>query len=303
MDANCLALNQRVVTQAANGRLEEAEIELTAASGGGTPAEHACAGLILNNLANLMLISGRLALSEGFAARSIHLLELSFSTDDPALMSPLQILAAARYWNGEIGRSREAFKRMQSIRIERPEDRALLHGMAGSLLDKEGNRREAESEYLEALRAWEEAGLGGTANTGAIYNALGALYIKQQRHDEARRALDRALYIFTSAQDAVPWDRINLLYIRAGLHTQRSEWREAEQDLRDAVSMADRQLQLDPAALAPVLDGYAYVLRKNHRRREARSIEERAAALHDQSTARAIVDATELLRYSNGVKK
>jgi tetratricopeptide (TPR) repeat protein len=303
ISADCVALNQRVATQVANGRLKEAEITLSSALGGVTRADNTCAGVVLNNLATLMLLSGRFVQAAGFAARSIHAFEESYSTDDPVLMSPLQILAAARFDNGEIGRSREAFKRMQAIRIERPEDRAMLHGMAGSLLDIEGNRGDAECEYLIALRAWEEAGRGGTANAGVTLSALGSLYIKQQRYDDARRALDRALEILTSAKDAVPWDRINLLYLRAGLHTRQSEWLEAEKDLHDAVSMADREPELHLLELAHVLDGYASVLRKNHRRREARSIEARAAALHGQSTTRAVIDATELLANAKGVKK
>jgi hypothetical protein len=67
--------------------------------------------------------------------------------------------------------------------------------------------------------------------------------------------------------------------------------------------MADREPEPHLQELARVLDGYAYVLRKNHKRQEARSFEARAAALHGQSTTRAVIDATELLANSKGVKQ
>ena len=56
-------------------------------------------------------------------------------------MRPLQILAATSFEQGETGKAREAFKRKQSIRIQRPEDRALLHGMAAVLSEAEGREK------------------------------------------------------------------------------------------------------------------------------------------------------------------
>jgi hypothetical protein len=79
---------------------------------------------------------------------------------------------------------------MQSIRIQRPEDSALVHGTAAAFLQDEGRRSEAEAEYIAAIRAWGEAGRGETADTGDILNSPVALYIKEQRLDEARRTLD-----------------------------------------------------------------------------------------------------------------
>jgi hypothetical protein len=43
--------------------------------------------------------------------------------------------------------------------------------------------------------------------------------------------------------------------------------------------------------------------RKNHRRREARSIEARAAALHSHRSADAVVDASEPFAKSKNAKK
>jgi hypothetical protein len=67
--------------------------------------------------------------------------------------------------------------------------------------------------------------------------------------------------------------------------------------------MADREQWVDPFTLRALLKSYADVLRTNHHRQEARSIEARAAAIHVDSTAAAIVDITELLPKAGQVKK
>jgi hypothetical protein len=78
-------------------------------------------------------------------------------------------------------------------------------------------------------------------------------------------------------------------------HSEQREWPKAEQDLHEAVSLADLELRMAPAARAILLAEYARVLRKNHHGREARSIEERLRSLKRDSTIDAVVDVTELL--------
>jgi tetratricopeptide (TPR) repeat protein len=287
----CTALNQATLAQAASGRLQEAEAALSVASSGGRPFALMCAGLVLNNIATLMETSGRLDEARNFAERSVTILEKIYPPDDPILLRPLQIVAVASFEQGKTARAREAFQRMRAIRIERPSDRALVHSMGAALLHAQGMGREAESEYFAAFNALEEAGRGSTADAGAVLNGLTKLYLEQQKLDEARRTLDRAVNIFASANDAVPMDRIKLLNVRAVLHARQGQWIEAEQDLHDAVTMADHESRVDPAILNPLLINYAQVLRKNRHRREARMIEARA-----NYWPAAIVDITEIPR-------
>lgn len=252
----------------------------------------------MNNIAALLLVSGRSAEAEAMATRSVHTLEHSFPPDNPALLRPLQILAAAQFERGKTARAREAFHRMLAIRNTRPEDRALVCGMAASLLEAEGKLPEAESQYSAAIQALKEAGRGGSSEASALLNGIGSLYIRQHRMAEARRALDDALAIFERAPDANPWDRIKLLVTRAALCARQGEWRDAEQDLASALSIADRESQVEPAALRSLLIDYAVVLRKNHRRREARSIESRIAALGGDARQSGVVDLSDLLARS-----
>src|SRR5215467_13265170 len=93
----CIELNQTALILTASGKLGEAEAALSAAllGGAGRPQDW-CVGLVLSNLAALMTVSGRLAEAEVFAQRSLSILEKSYPPEDPVLLRPLQILAAAR---------------------------------------------------------------------------------------------------------------------------------------------------------------------------------------------------------------
>jgi tetratricopeptide (TPR) repeat protein len=253
-------------------------------------------------MAAIAAVSGRLAEAERFAEGAVNILTKSFAPEDVVLLRPLQILAAARFEQGETAKAKAAFQKIRLIPIDRPEDVAVVHGMAGIFLHSEGKSQEAESEYLAAIHAWEQAGRGELSDAGSDLMALASLYVKERRLDDAQRTLDRAAVIFAHAQDAVPMDRVKLLNVRAALHTRKGEWREAEQDLREAVSLADDDPRLSPVSLGYVLNNYAQVLRKNHRGREAREIEARVAALGSGSARRAVVDVSELLAKPKSAK-
>ena len=277
--AACIEFNQTAMNHVAVGRLKDAESTLSAAlADRASGSEQSCAWLTLHNLALVMALSGRLAEAEVLEKRSLKILEKGYPPDDPVLLRPLQSLSQIQFEQRKIAKARETFQRLQSIPTERPADRATLHGLAAAILYAEGTYNESEAEYFKAMAAWEEAGRGETTDMAAVLNGLAELYIADGRYREAGRTLYRAFAIVTSAKDAVPTDRIKLLSSRAELHVRQGEWREAEADLGPAISMADRDTRLDPAELKSLLANYAHVLRKNHRGREARTIEARAAA-------------------------
>jgi hypothetical protein len=98
-------------------------------------------------------------------------------------------------------------------------------------------------------------------------------------------------------------DRVKLLNVRGVLQSRQGDWSGAEQDFHEALSIADREPWVDPFALRALLNNYAAVLRRNHHRQEARSIQARAAKISiDRSTA-SIVDITDLLPKGSPSKK
>jgi tetratricopeptide (TPR) repeat protein len=296
----CVEPVQAAATQVHAGRLREAETTLSSMlAAGGNGLEPSCAGLILNQLAAIMDVSGRAAEAEAFAERAVNTLAAIYPPNDPVLLRPLQILAAARFEQGKTGKARMAFQKMRLIQAQGPEDRALVHGMAAALLQKEGRGKQAEWEYLESLNAWNESGRGDTADAAAVLGFLSLLYIYEQRLDDAGRALDRALAILGTARDAVPLDWIKLLNIRAVLHGRQGDWREAEVDLQRAISAADHEVGLAPVFLSSMWANYSQALRKNHKQREAHSAWARAATFRTQGAQHSVVDVTDL---QNGVK-
>jgi tetratricopeptide (TPR) repeat protein len=286
------------------GRLKDAESTLSAAlAAPASGSEQSCGWLTPHNMAIVMALSGRLREAEVLEKRSLKILEKGYSPDDPVLLRPLQSLAQIQYEQREIAKARETFQRLQSIRTERPADRAVFHGLAAALLYIEGRYHEAEAEYLKALGAWEEAGRGETTDVAAVLDGLANLYISSGQYHEAGRTLDRTLAILDTAKDAVATDWIKLFSSRTELHVRQGEWREAEADLAAAISAADRDTRLDPALLKSLLVDYAYVLRKNHRGREARTIEARAAAIKTRELTNRVVDVSELLAKSRTDKR
>jgi len=288
--AACAKLSQAVLGQSANRGAAEAETNVLALTNG---LGKSCAGQVLTDLASMAAVSGRLDDVASLAERAIQLFQQEHPPDDPILVRPLYYIASVRFEHGETAKARKILQRMQSIRSERVADQILVHQLAASLLENAGRYREAESEYSAGLTVLEGAGLGGAMNAASIWIARSGLYVKERRLDDATRALDRAFEITNSAADAGPLDRIKVLIVRGALLARRREWAQAERPLHDALAIADGEPRLDPAILESVLVRYAQVLRKIHHSGEARSAELRAAALHRQNAANAMVDVTE----------
>jgi len=281
-----------VVAQVKTGSLAEAETMLSSALARGS--DPGCVGLTLTNLAATISMSGRLREAESIAEQAIGLLDKSRPSDDLALLRALQILAATRIEQGKIARAREAYQRMNGVPIEEPEDAALVHGIAGTLFQIGGKRREAEDEYLAAIRSWEAAGRGEMADAASVLTALATLYFQERRLTDAGQTLDRVLVILQRSKDTVPADHVKLLSVRADLHFLQHHFQEAEQDAREAVALADREPQLSASYRAILLTDYARILRKNRRNRDARSMETRAATFRRESATRSVIDLTEL---------
>ncbi|HEY3455914.1 MAG TPA: tetratricopeptide repeat protein [Bryobacteraceae bacterium] len=289
--SQCMEINELAMANVAGNRLEEAETAISAAASKG---KYICAGVALGNIAVLLSIRGRIRDSEAFAARSVDLLRKHADPNDPMLFRSLHVLAIARLEQGRFRKAEQAFEQMLQLRAERPEQRGQVHLTGGMLRQLQGDLKEAESEYLLAYEEWKQSGKTADADAAAILNYLGALYITEERFKEASQVLDRALAIVAAAEDAIPLDRIKLLNLRAAAHARQGEWLEAQEKLRLAIAIAESEAVSEPVLLRSVLSNYAIALRKNHHRKEARSIERRASALPPDPPTGAVIDIREL---------
>jgi len=296
----CADLNRRAIEQAKTGQLREAETALAEAMGNRTNRhEPACGGVLLNNLATILYLSGRLAEAEVFAERSVSTLEPVLGLNATGLLRPLHVLASARLEQGKIGKAREALTKMQRIPLERAEDRMLMHGAAAVLFHAEGRFTESESEFRSALVEWERAGKPSGAEVASLFGGLASLYLHAERLEDAAHEVDRALTELKTAANAVPMDRIRLLQLRATLDLRKGNWRQAERDLEEAIALARDEPRADRELPASMMMAYAELLRKHHRRREAHVLEQSARALRGHLATDNTVDVTELRRKSD----
>lgn len=293
--ATCINLNHEALVLAANGQSAEAERMLSEGSARNDRPDPTCAGLTMSNVAALLLRSGRPKEAEAMAKRSVHALEERLISNSLFLLRPLHTLAAAQLQQGETNRTRDTIERMRSIQTTRPADRALVNAAAASLSEAQGRWPEAESQYAAAIQAMKEGGHGDTADEGVLLLDIGGLYIKEHRMRDAQQALTEALAVFERAPDSEPFDRVNLLWVRGAWHGRLGEWKQAEQCLAEAVSIADRSSQMDSAFIRPLLADYVTVLRKVHRRQEVKAIEVRIGALGRDARDGAVVDVSDLL--------
>src|SRR5260370_15352062 len=245
--SGCADLNRRVIEQATMGQLREAETALAEAMGNRRNRhEPACGGLLLNNLATILYLSGRLAEAEVFAERSVSTLEPVLSPNTTGLLRPVRVVASARLEQGKIGKAREALTKMRRIPLESAEERMLVHGAAAVLFHAEGRFTDSESEFRSALVEWERAGKPSGAEVASLFGGLASLYLSAERLDDAARMLDRALAALTTAPNAVPMDRIRLLQVRATLDLRKGNWRQAQRDLEPAIALPRGEPRSNP---------------------------------------------------------
>ena len=260
-DPECIGWIQKAVAQVALGRLAEAGENLSVALGkAGGRAGDPCAGLILHNLGTIASMSGRFGDAEISGRALGRLLEGVYEVDDPALWRPLTLLAGARLEQGKKPAARADLKRLRAIRPEQPQDRALIHGTVASLLQQLGEHRDAEVEYLAALKAWEDSGRGETVDAAVVLTSLATLLIEDRRLEEAGCAVERATAILSHSKDAVPMDHSKLLMVRGALHVRRREWPDAEMNFRDALTIADGQPAVDASYVLKLLTSFVEAL-------------------------------------------
>ena len=296
LSAACIEFNQRIVDKLESGQLAEAEAAFSDTTiGNESNFGQSCAWLTLSNRARVIYMSGRFIEAELLAQQSLRIVDKLYSPNDPIRVHPLQLLWSVQLQQGKLGKARQTIQSMRTLPLDKPLDRAMLHGATAAQLQAEGRYKEAEPEYLRALAATDEVGRRETPGAATLLVGLATSQLVQDRYLDADRTLDRALAIVNSAQDTIPMDRVKFLGVRAALYARQGKWQAAGEDLRSAISLADRDTRLDPAELKTLLLNYVYVLRKTHRKKEARSVEARAAAIHGPALRNAIVDVTELV--------
>ena len=301
----CSALNRKILDLVANGRLAESDAALSEALLGREEGDQkpSCLWLILHNRAAIIALSGRLAEAEVLTEQSLSIMDGLFSTGDPARLPPLYVLWSVQSQQEKWGRARQTFRKMQLLRLDSPRDQATFYGAAAAQLQVEGKIREAETQFLKAIDAWNRLGSGETCYVATLLTDLGKLQLLEGRYAEAGQSLHRALTIVQSARDAVPMDWINVFFMQAALYARQGKWQAAAEKQGAALALADRDARLDPPRRKLMMANFAYILRKARRAKEAKSIEALAAAIQGSASTMGLVDVTELVDHAKTRRK
>jgi tetratricopeptide (TPR) repeat protein len=199
-----------VSSQIAQGQIDDAMHAVSQIlAGDSSGREPACLALVSNNLAAGLQMSGRLKEARTFAEQAIKYFGRAFPADDPVYLAPLHILATMDLEQGLTAGARQVFIRMQNIGTTQLQDRMLVLSISASLLLGEGSRQEAESQFNEALSAISQARKQNSADAVLIRVQLAYSCLQEQRYEDAKAILNRALASVKCAPEAVPLIELN----------------------------------------------------------------------------------------------
>jgi tetratricopeptide (TPR) repeat protein len=185
-------------------------------------------------------------------------------------------------------------------------ERAMLGGcLARMLLDGE-RYVEAESVLLEAQSGAAGLKTGDPILLADLLSDLGVLRFDQRRYSESVDLYLESVRLFERAIGdqhpllVAPLNNLGLSYLKLG------RLNDAELTLRRANDVCDNTLGVDHATCGVVLEGYAVVLRKLNRKREAKALAARSQRIAHASQRRngvgSTISVTALRTKSNNVR-
>src|SRR5262245_46091470 len=269
----CSELDRTVTSEARSGSISRA-VSLLAPSLAPAvePAERSCAGQILAGIASILATQFRYAEAEKLARRAVEIIESSSTSEHRILAAALHSLAMALIQQRKLASAGSVLRRMQELRLERPEYQALVHEVSAHLFAASGKPHDAEPEFAAALNAWETAGRGSGIEASDVCYSLSLLYSDTGQLDKAKAFADRGIAIVAASPDALPADRMKLLNTRAVVSTRRRDRAAAEADFREALSIAQSNPRIAREIEFLVIDNYANMLREAGRKADARAL-------------------------------
>lgn len=252
--------------------------------------------LVLADLAASALAAGKTRDAIRHAESSVAILEHDHPAGHPILLRPLEVLSACYVEAGMTAKARDVYRKMRLVRPETPKDHAMIHIVGAVLYKAEDRPGEAETELLAALHTLEDARIMSGGDYLSALTILGSLYTEQKRYGPAREVLSRADAALATAADVPRVERMKSLTMLGVVCVREGDWAGAEDVFRRGLEIAGRAPWVNPMVLHKLLVNYAAVLRKTHRRREARAMEARARALGGPPMANGLVDISDLRR-------
>jgi len=262
--------------------------------------DHRLASSLLN-LGRVREVQGRCGEASDLFLRAIRILEAAPQPDPFQRSDAWGALAKAYNCQHQYSKAELALRRALEIEQSAPAPRSdqlveLLAGQGG-VYEAEGKFAEAEAAFLRAQSLLNQDPRVDSNRAALLLNNLGALRRLMGRYVESEAAFLQGLSL---AEAAATWDlglEVGLLYNLAALDVERKQFREAANHFAKAVRLLDNTTSLPPRTIGDLLRNYAACLRKVGDRRQATTLDTRAAALlnsQPDGNGRLIVDVTEL---------
>ena len=206
--------------------------------------EHPVVAATLNNLGTLYETQGRYAEAEPLYQRSLKIKEKVHGPEHSSVAGTLNNLANLYNRQGRYAEAEPLYQRSMQIEEkvlgpDHPKTASTLNNLA-LLYVEQGRYAEAEPLLQSSLANYEKAHGPEHPNVARSLQGLATLFSRQGRYAEAEPLIDRAISIRDRAGVA-PRDRFLSYWVRAWLAWKQGRKREAVEDLRHSLQLAEQQ--------------------------------------------------------------
>jgi tetratricopeptide (TPR) repeat protein len=244
-------------------------------------------GVALNNLASIYCAEGKYIEAERSYERSLAILERALGPSDPYLAGTVLNNFAQLYV--ETG---------QPARAEMLLDHALAiaqgaagNGMSVAAIEdnlaavyiREGLYRDARRLLEDALAICTRLLGPEDARNAPILNNLAAVAFETAEPEQALAYSRRALEILEKRPEQRPADFAKVVSNLGLFYSHNGDNAAAEECFKRALAVAQPILGADHPVVGAILGDYAGLLRRTHRKSEAKSLELRAKAIQSKS--------------------
>jgi len=260
---------------------------------------------IYNNLGSVCQDQGRFLYANRYYRRSVVEWERAGDKHREALAKTLNNLASLLWETGKLAEAERVLIRSSIIQIgvggSNHLETAHLFYNLGAIRLRQKRWAEAEAAYRQVLAIYDQ--LGDQLETAVAANSLALIYRKAGRYAEANFLFKRARLILERSHDARDVAPLLLVDLATSFWSGK-QLAEAESTVKQALAAVESRFGPSHPRTAQTLTLYAVILRRMHRKAQARAMEKRAKEIGTGDAqlrlSRETVDVNELMRQAKG---
>jgi len=282
------------------GNFGRAQLELELALGEAHAAnDTAAVAHVLDRIGTFADNLGHFVEAESRYEASLRIWRKRLGPEHPSLVRVINRLAAVYLETGQVGKAERLDLARWRERVDPSGDELLpLLQNLGTLDSLRGRFAEALNRFQEALSVIQQRGQNGSPGHAVTLNNLGLACLRARQGDSAIQHLSMSVALWEKLQGAEALS-VGLTSYNLGLACEAAgRLGEAESQVRRALAISEKFLGPASLRLAPILQSYAQLLRKLHRKAEATEIAARADRIFREQAHHEpgwnVVDVTDL---------